>query len=242
MRPIPVIFAPGLMCDGRLFAAQVAALQEDRRVAVADLSRDRTIAAMARRLLANAPERFALAGLSMGGIVSFEVWRQAPFRVAGLALMNTTAFPDSPARRRTRLSHMARVEEGQLRAVVMEELKPNYLGPASRDDEAVLELIYRMAEDLGPDVFGRQSEALMGRIDSAPTLRTIRCPTVVVAGDQDAICPPDLHEIICDGVDEATLHILGNCGHLSTLEAGDAVTEILKGFLAEIDEREGKKK
>ncbi|MEL6507189.1 MAG: alpha/beta fold hydrolase [Pseudomonadota bacterium] len=228
----PLIFAPGLMCDAALFRAQVGSLGPRHAVSHADLANDNTVAGMATRLLASAPARFCLAGLSMGGIVAFEVWRQAPDRVAGLVLMNTTPFADSPARQNVRQDQMARVRDGQLRTVVMEELKPNYLGAQTRDDTVLLEDIYAMANRLGPDVFYRQSEALMSRADSAQTLTMITCPTLIIAGDEDEVCPPDLHEIMHQAIGGSSLHVLSDCGHLSTLERPDRVTGLLTDFLS----------
>ncbi|MEL7200076.1 MAG: alpha/beta hydrolase [Pseudomonadota bacterium] len=228
----PLIFVPGLMCDAALFRAQASALEQSCAVSHADLSRDDSIPAMASRLLAVAPAQFCLAGLSMGGIVAFEAWRQAPERVAGLVLMNTTPFADSPARQTVRKDQMARVRGGHLRTVVMEELKPNYLGANTRDDDVLLEEIYAMANRLGPDVFYRQSSALMGRADSAQTLTTITCPTLIIAGDEDDVCPPDLHEIMHEAIASSDLHILSGCGHLSTMERPNEVTALLRHFLS----------
>ncbi len=235
MTPLPIVFAPGMMCDDRLFEKQASAMAGERPVFVADFSKDDTIAGIASRLLRNAPPQFYLAGLSMGGIVAFEAWRQAPERIAGLALLNTTAFADSPARRDTRLDQVKRVGDGQLRTVVMEELKPNYLGAKTRKDQAVLDEIYAMAERLGPDVFVAQSKALMARADSTQTLQTITCPTVVIAGEEDEVCPAELHEIIHRGISGSALHVLPNCGHLSTMEMPDEVTALLQNHVPEAE-------
>lgn len=235
MRKTPVVFVPGLMCDRRLFAEQANALGGARSVGHADLSKDATIAAMAARLLAEAPDRFCLVGLSMGGIVAFEAWRQAPPLIAGIALLNTTPFADSPARQATRLSQIDRVKRGQLRSVVMEELKPNYLGAQSKGDQALLDEIYAMAASLGPEAFVRQSRALMSRKDSVETLSTINCPTLIIAGAEDDVCPPELHEIMHHGIAGSRLLVVPGSGHLSTMEAPDIVTKALSNFLDELD-------
>lgn len=232
---MPVVFVPGLMCDRRLFAAQAKAIGGARLVGHADLSNDATIDAMAARLLADAPERFCLVGLSMGGIVAFEAWRQATVRIAGIALLNTTPFADSPARQATRLSQIDRVKRGQLRSVVMEELKPNYLGARSKGDQALLDEIYAMAASLGPEVFIRQSRALMSRKDSVETLSTINSPTIIIAGAEDDVCPPELHEIMHRGIEESKLLVVPGSGHLSTIEATEVVTKALSDFLDELD-------
>jgi pimeloyl-ACP methyl ester carboxylesterase len=235
MTKTPLVFVPGLMCDRRLFAAQVRALGGVRPVGHADLSKDATIAAMSERMLAEAADRFCLVGLSMGGIVAFEAWRRAPARIAGLALLNTTPFADSPARQATRLSQIDRVKRGQLRSVVMEELKPNYLGPRSKGDHALLDEIYAMAASLGPEVFIQQSRALMSRKDSVDTLSTINCPTIIIAGAEDDVCPPELHEIMHRGIEASKLLVVPGSGHLSTMEAPDLVSKALSEFLGELD-------
>lgn len=227
MTSLPIVFAPGMMCDADLFEEQVRKMRTERSVHVADFAKDETIPAMARRLLAAAPLRFFLAGLSMGGIVAFEVIRIAPERVAGLALLNTTPFADSPARSQTRLSQISRVREGMLKTVVMEELKPNYLAEPHKRDQALLDAIYAMAERLGPEVFVQQSRALMGRKDSTDTLAEIKCPTLILAGEEDDVCPPELHEIMHAGIKGSALEVLPRCGHLSTMESPQAVTTLL---------------
>jgi len=231
MTTLPIVFAPGMMCDARLFREQASAIERGRPVFFADFSKDDSIAGNATRLLAEAPPRFTLAGLSMGGIVAFEVWRKAPDRVAGLVLMNSTPFADSPARRETRLDQIKRVREGQLKTVVMEELKPNYLAEPHKQDQQMLNEIYGMAERLGPDVFVAQSHALMSRDDSTQTLQTITCPTAVIAGEEDEVCPPELHEIMHQGISGSKLHILPDCGHLSTMESPEQVTRILQNHI-----------
>lgn len=231
MTPLPIVFAPGMMCDDRLFEKQTSAMASDRPIFIADFSKDAAVEDIARRLLKDAPARFYLAGLSMGGIVAFEVWRQAPERVAGLALLNTTPFADSPARRDTRLDQIKRVGRGQLKTVVMEELKPNYLGAKTKKDQSVLDEIYAMAERLGRGVFVAQSKALMARADSTETLQTITCPTVIIAGEEDEVCPVELHEIMHHGISQSVLHNLPGCGHLSTMESPGQVSKILQNHL-----------
>jgi pimeloyl-ACP methyl ester carboxylesterase len=210
-------------------------LRVERRVTIADFSRDDTIAAMAKRLLDGAPPRFYLAGLSMGGIVAFDAWRQAPDRIAGLALLNTTPFADSPARHDVRISQLQRVREGQLKTVVMEELKPNYLAETHKRDQVLLDEIYAMADALGPDVFVKQSNALIARADSTSTLSSITCPTLIVAGAEDDVCPPELHEIMHAAVQGSTYHVLKSCGHLSTMESPDQVTDLISKHLEKIE-------
>lgn len=237
MSRTPLVFVPGMMCDQRLFAPQVAALGAKRDIRIADCTQDHTIAGMAHRLLREAPPRFALTGLSMGGIVAFEVYRQAADRIAGLALLNTTPHADAPTNRPIRLAQLKRVREGELREVVLDELKPNYLSPVNKPDQALLDVIYAMAAELGAGVFERQTEALMGRADSKPVLPQIACPTVIIAGQDDTVCPPRLHELMYRAIPAADYSEIPQCGHLSTLEASEAVTRLLARLLDTIDQR-----
>lgn len=213
---------PGHMCDARLFAPLVEALP-DRTCLVGDLTVDDNVAAMALRVLASAPPRFALLGLSMGGIVAFEVLRQAPERVARLALLDTNPLPESEDRSTARLELMRIVAAGGLKSVVTERLKPAYLARGSREDQALLGLIVAMALDLGPAVFARQAQALLERPDSRATLGRIRVPTLVLCGREDALCPVSLHEAMAAAIPGARLVVVDAAGHLPTLERPDAV-------------------
>lgn len=226
----PLVLLPGHMCDARLFAPLVAALP-DRASLVGDLTEDDNVAAMALRVLASAPPRFALLGLSMGGIVAFEILRQAPERVARLALLDTNPLPESEDRSTARLEIMRDVAAGGLRSVVTERLKPAYLASGNRDDEALLALIVDMALGLGPEVFGRQARALLDRPDSRATLPGIRVPTLVLCGREDTLCPVSLHQSMAAAIPRARLVVVDAAGHLPTLERPEAVTTAVRRWL-----------
>ena len=221
---------PGLMCDERLWQPQVDALGDHAQVA--DLSRHASVPALAAAVLDGAPERFAVAGLSMGGIVAFEMWRQAPQRITHLALIDTTPYPDTEEKRATRLEQIHKALLGGLREIAVESLKPVYLAEVNRDDEELLDTLLGMSMDMGPDVFERQSMALSSRPDSVPTLATISCPTAVICGDEDSVCPVKLHEFMAREIPRASLRIAANCGHISTLERPDVVNDELLKLLA----------
>ena len=226
----PLIFLPGMMCDARLFAPQVAALAEDRDVSVLTMTDHDTIAALARDVLDQAPARFALAGLSMGGIVAMEVLRQAPDRVARIALMDTNPKAEHPKVANARAAQMAKVGQGDLIPVMRDEMKPNYLTDGPRR-AAILDLCMEMASDLGPDVFIRQSRALQTRPDQQETLRHSTVPTLILCGRDDALCPVHRHELMHDLVPHSTLQVVENAGHLPTLEQPDETTAALKRWL-----------
>ena len=224
-----ILLLPGMMCDARLWSHQIAAF--DVPVYVADTSKSDNFADMAAQVLAAAPPSFAMAGLSMGGILAFEIWRQAPERVTHLALLDTNPHPDAPSRKSIRFEQIAAAAAGKLEELAIESLKPLYLAEKSRDDETLLKTILDMALALGPDVFERQSLAVMNRPDSAPTLASISCPTSVICGREDAICPVRFHEFMAHEIPDANLVVIDDCGHLSSMEQPEVVTaELLHLF------------
>lgn len=224
-----VLLLPGMMCDERLWSHQIAAMTVP--VQVADLSKSDTIESMAADAIAAAPARFAVAGLSMGGILAFEIWRQAPDRVTHLALLDTNPHPDKPEKKSLRFEQIAAAASGKLEQLTIESLKPLYLAEKNRDDEEILNTILGMALSLGPEVFERQSLAVMNRPDSVPTLATITCPTSIICGREDTICPPSFHELMAKKVTGSRLVVIDDCGHMSSMEHPDTVTaELLQLF------------
>jgi len=215
------------MCDARMWRAQIDAI--DLPVTVPKLTGCDNFTDMAARVLVDAPEQFALAGLSMGGILAFEIWRQAPERVTHLALIDTNPFADAPDRQSLRLEQIEQVFAGGLRELAVDSLKPLYLAASNRDDEELLNVILDMALDLGPEVFRDQSLALKDRTDSVETLHDINCPTAVICGDEDTLCPVAYHEYMAGRIPEAELVVIDDCGHLSSMEQPYAVSkEILR--------------
>lgn len=226
----PVVLIPGMMCDARLFGPQIAELSRERAVMVAPITGASTVEALAEGVLAGAPERFALAGLSMGGIVAMEVIRRAPGRVERLALMDINHLPESECAAAARTPQIEAVRAGRL-AEVTREMARGYLAPgAARDD--VLDLMLDMATALGPRVFEAQSRALTARPDQTDTLRVLRTPTLVLCGRHDALCPVRRHEAMVEAIPGAQLEIIEGAGHLTTLEAPQPTARALRGWLA----------
>ena len=220
-----------MMLDHRAYTGQLAALSRSTEVMVGDISRSETMAEIAVDVLRDAPPRFALVGLSMGGIVAFEIWRRAAERVTHLALLDTTPYVDAPERQTLRLEQIAMVETGKLRDVLMNSMKPLYLAKKNRANGRLVQRILDMALAAGPDVFRRQSLALRNRPDSTGTLQTITCPAFVLCGREDALCPVDIHATMAAVLPRADLHVLAECGHLSTMEEPAAVTSALRRLL-----------
>ena len=229
--PLPIVLVPGLNCSARLYAEQVPALWGCGPVTIADHRRDDSVAAIAARILATAPPRFALAGLSMGGYITFAMVRAAPERVARLALLDTSARPDTPEQTERRHSMIALAESGRF-AEAADLLFPVFVHRNRHGDEALRTIVRTMAEETGPQAFVRQERAIMTRPDCRALLKSIRCPTLVLVGDGDALTPPVLSEEIAAGIAGAHLVRVPDCGHLSTLERPQAVNRALVEWLA----------
>jgi pimeloyl-ACP methyl ester carboxylesterase len=227
---LPILLVPGLNCSPRLYAPQMPALWQFGPVTVAAHTRDETMAAIAARILADAPPRFALAGLSMGGYIALEIMRQAADRVERLALLDTGARADTPEATAKRLTNIALAESGRF-AEVPEAQWPMVVPPARRADAALKRDYIAMCHDVGPEAFVRQQKAIITRVDSRPLLATIRCPTLVLVGAQDELTPPFLAEEMAAGISGARLVKVPDCGHLSTMEQPEAVTLELVAWL-----------
>ena len=217
--PEPLLLVPGLNCTGDLFAPLAEILSPGRQVLVADVASDRTIASMAGRALARAPARFALAGLSMGGYVALEIMRQAPARVTRLALLDTSARPDTVEASQRRCDLVRLAEAGQAAVDEIHRLLwPRLVHPARLADAQLEAVVHGMARATGLEAFARQQAAIIGRMDSRPYLSAIRVPTLVLVGEEDAITPPELAAEMAGLIPSAKLVVVPHCGHLSTLE------------------------
>jgi pimeloyl-ACP methyl ester carboxylesterase len=185
---------------------------------------------IARSILAAAPERFALAGLSMGGYISYEILRQAPERVTRLALLDTGCRADTPERKEMRLRRNEKARrEGA--GAVQDELMSVLIHKDRLADKDLTARVRQMAVVTGTDALIRQHAALMGRPDSRPFLSSIKCPTLVLVGREDALTPVEMAEEIAAGIAGARLEIIANCGHLSTMEQPDAVNAAMRIWL-----------
>jgi len=228
--PLPVLLIPGLTCSARLYTDQIPALWQFGPVTVADHRRDGSMAAIARRILANAPPRFALAGLSMGGYIAFEIMRQAAARVAKLALLDTGARADTPEQTERRRVLMASAKSGRY-AEIPEQAFPLYVHRNRHGDQALKRIVRNMAEATGAEAYLRQQQAILSRPDSRGGLAAIACPTLVLVGEGDEATPPELAREIATGIAGSRLVVIPDSGHLSTLEQPEAVTKALVEWL-----------
>ena len=229
---VNLVLVPGLLCTSALWAPQMAALGDIAESIVADHTRHDTMEGIARSILAAAPERFALAGLSMGGYIAYEIIRQAPQRVLKLALLDTGSRADAPERRAQRLQLIGLAERegaGAAQGVLM----PNLIHKPRLGEKPLVDMIHQMAVDTGVAAFRRQQTAIMGRPDNRPLLPSIRCPTLVLVGREDVLTPVELSQEIAASVPGAKLVVVPDCGHISTLERPDAVNRALREWLTQ---------
>lgn len=227
MKPTLVLL-PGLLNDARLWAHQCQALADVAESMVGDLTGADSIDALAASVLAAAPPRFALAGLSMGGYTAMAIMRMAPERVTRLALFDTTARPDTPEQTARRKDAIALALGGGFSKIMPTMLSmlvaPGNLGRVGG-------LATAMADAVGPEAFVRQQSAIMGRPDSRPFLERIRCPALVACGRLDTLTPPDRHEEMAALIPGARLEFIEDSGHLSPIEQPEATSALLRSWI-----------
>jgi pimeloyl-ACP methyl ester carboxylesterase len=232
MKRHPLVLLPGTLCDRRLFTMLIERLADVAVCTVGDVSRSDSVQAVARDVLRTAPERFALAGLSYGGIIAFEIMRQQPERVTHLALLNTTPYPPTETTRGRLGTFAAMAAGGEFRAITTEHLKDTLLHPDHRHNPTLRRIVLEMAESVGVDGFLNQVRAQLARPDSSGDLARITCPTLVLTGRQDAVCTVAIHEAMATQLSNARLVIIDRCGHLSTLEQPEHVAHAMRAWLA----------
>lgn len=227
----PVVLIPGLYLTPAFFAGQMATLWCHGGVMVANHARDDAIAALAKRILDEAPPRFALVGHSMGGYAAFEMLRQAPARIARVVLLDTSARADTEEQVANRKRQISIAQSGKF-PEIPRTLFAKLVHPDRANDAALLADVERMAADTGAEGFVRQQRAIMSRPDSRPSLAAIRCPVTVVVGDGDQVTPPEHAREIADGIAGAKLEVMAGVGHYCAIEAPDRVAALLEHALA----------
>ncbi|HJV24078.1 MAG TPA: alpha/beta hydrolase [Aromatoleum sp.] len=228
-----LIMLPGLLNDANVFAHQAGGLANLVAVTVGDLTGSDSVPALAADVLAQAPAGpFMLLGMSMGGYVAFEIMRQAGERVHALVLLSTTARPDTREATAGR-EELIKLSETDFPAVI-EKLLARMAHPDHANIPEVGGTFQSMATELGREVFVCQERAIIGRPDSRASLAAIRCPTLVICGEQDQLAPPEVHEEIVAGIPGAQLVRIEECGHLSPLEQPEKVTTLVHDWLYEL--------
>ncbi len=229
-RTMPLVLIPGLGCDDRMWAHQATHLGDVADVHLASIPDGATIVDMALAVLDRAPAQFALAGLSMGGYVAFEIMRRAPERVIRLALLDTKADLDAPDARAARDEALRDIAAGRFEQHLESRL-PALLGPDALGVPAKVATMRAMAMAVGAERYARQMRAIMQRSDSRPLLPTIACPTLVLCGRQDALTPLEAHVAMADAIPRARLAVVEQCGHLAPIEQPQAITALLRDWL-----------
>ena len=228
---IPLVLLPGLLNNAELWRHQLDSLGDIAEMMVPDLTRGDQLGPMAQRILAAAPESFALAGLSMGGYLSLEIMRQAPDRVRCLALLDTSPLADTDEQTARRRGFIDLARKGDFKGVTA-RLFPMLVHPGRAGDTDLLATLQAMAETVGREGFIRQQQAIMTRPDSRRDLGLIHCPTLVLCGRQDALTPPQVHADMAAAIPDAALVVVEDSGHLAPLEQPQAVSAVFRYWLA----------
>ena len=237
MARIPLLLVPGMLCSPRLYAAQVAALAPDADIVVPDwreapLSVWDSWESAARWVLGRMPaERFALAGLSLGGMLAVEIMQIAADRVSRLALLDTGMRSQNETERAIRGGRIRLAEEGHFELVLGLQLSrfiPAYRLP----DKPLVDAVMAMCGEIGVEIYKRQEALAAIRADRRPDLPKIRCPTIVVCGRDDAATPLFLSEEMAAAIPGSELVVVEQCGHLVTMEKPDETNAILRKWLS----------
>ena len=236
-----LLFLPGTLCDARVWEKTYQALGEDWPCAFIDYLLETSIAAMAAVALAQVPGTIIPVGVSMGGIVGLEIWRQAAQRTAALALFDMDPGADSAERRALRAAQIQSARRQDLRKMVESQLLPAYFPPpsavcSSTHPSHVLprDMVVSMALAQGIAAFEAQSTALGARLDSWPLLKDIDVPVLVACGENDHICPPHRHELMAKQLPRGSFALIGGAGHLAPLEQPRATAQRLQAWLSQL--------
>ena len=245
---LPLIFIPGLACDAEVWAEVIEALPPPARrgLRISDVhTRHASLPAMAAALLAEASGPAILIGHSMGGMVAMHAALQASQAggaqagaapVAGLALLGTTARPDTPELIALRTQAIELFAAGRLDEVLRANL-PFAFHPDSGADEALRQRYLAIVRRAGAEQLIRQNRAVMARADLRPHLAAIACPVLVACGEGDALTPPAVSDELAALLPRAQRVRLAGCGHMLTLEQPAAVASLLAGWLDGLDGR-----
>jgi len=229
----PLILLPGTLCDKALFEPQINALSDICIPTPLPVHLYDNLYDVASYILGKVKGDFAIAGLSYGGIIAFELWRQAPERITKLALINTTPHPPSDKTKITQQRFVGMAHLGEFKEITTDYLKDVMLHPKNQENHLLRQTILQMAENIGIDGFVNEIKAQLTRPDSSPDLVTITCPTLIITGKQDTVIPEEIHYMMADQIPNADLLIIEECGHLSTLEQPDIVNEALRQLLTQ---------
>lgn len=214
----PLVMLPGTLCDDALFKHQIEGLKKFADCQIGNISSADDLKLVASNIIEKVNGNFALLGLSYGGIIAFEIWRQVPNRVNRMILLNTNHKKPSDETRANQQRFLGMSVLDEFREVTTDFLKDAMLHPDHAKDLELRQIILNMAIKTGRVNFTKQIKAQLNRPDSTVDLPNISCPTLVITGKQDKVCTPEIHKEIARLIPNASLRIINNCGHLSTLE------------------------
>jgi pimeloyl-ACP methyl ester carboxylesterase len=229
-----LIFLPGTLCDARVWRPVVDALHTDYPCAAAEYGDQDSIGAMASAMLAGISGPLVPVGLSMGGIVALEMWRQAPERIAAIGLCGTNPGADTAERKSARAEQMTAAQADGLHALAEQRLAPAYFAARGARLAELAQTVAGMARDAGIARFKAQSAALATRADSWPTLPTITVPVLVSYGAEDTVCPPQEQRRMAAQIPRVSLHAISGAGHLAPLEQPGGTAALMQIWLDEI--------
>ena len=224
---------PGTLCDALLFKHQMAVLKDLAECRVVEHSSSDDLKEVAANILSEVEGNFAIMGLSYGGIIAFEMWRQAPERITKMILLNTNHQKPSATTRANQQRFLGMSALGEFREVTTDFLKDAMLHPKHASQPEMREIVLKMALNTGKDAFFNQIKAQLNRPDSTHDLPNIKCPVLVMTGQQDMVCTPKLHEEMAQLIPNSTLFIIEECGHLSTLEQPETVNQVIRKWWLE---------
>ena len=233
MKRIPLALLPGTLCTGALWREQIESLCDIADIHVIDTAQHDNLRALARHVHSVMPIPFAVARLSYGGIVALSVWRHNPGAISHLALMDTTPLPITPEKQAAQEAQVALASAGAFHEIVSQQANTLRSLAGREQNESYYAKIVAMAEAVGIDGFANQIKAQIQRPDSRPILDQIKCPTLLLCGDRDELCPPDLHREMAEAIPHGWLHIVPECGHLSSMEQPEVVSDAMRKWLAD---------
>ncbi len=226
----PLIMIPGTLCDGSLFAAQMEGLKDLADCRIGDHSSSEDLKEVAANIINSVPasSNFSIMGLSYGGIIAFEIWRQAPKRISKMILLNTNYQKPSEATRTKQQQFLGMSVLGEFREITTDFLKDAMLHPKHAQQPEMRQAVLQMAMNVGKEAFFRQIKAQLYRPDSTADLPNIQCPTLVITGREDKVCTVEIHEKMASMMPNAILKIVEESGHLSTMEQPDEVNRMIR--------------
>lgn len=229
---VPVVLIPGFMSDAVSWTHQFEALSSDSEVIIPGGHYELpSMQEMARHIAQELPEQFDVVGWSMGGYIAFELYRVAKDRIRKLALVSTTARPETSESAQRRAEVLAAVSNKGIRAV-WSQLLDKLLYEPGRVDIAFKMRIVEAAEKLGEHVLRSQTTAIIERRDARPDLETMGCETLIVAGQHDVIVPMEQSIEMNRSMIHSRLHVIRQAGHCSPWEQPEQINNLLRTFFA----------